>query len=237
MAELLLYEADRAQHVKECLEPELKRGRLVLCDRYTDSTVAYQGDGRGLDRRAIETLNAIATQGLVPDLTILLDVPAARGLRQAYRKKKGHDRLEKAGLAFHKRVRRGFLRQAKRAPRRFRGHSAADRSRGHAGSHSPGRGSIFWEAQKEKDEFLFHHRTTARREPGAAMAPERLDASAAILRTGRGRQAQLGDRIGQGAAVPDTERKNRLRYLPESGGRPSSRCARGGSGLAGDGTR
>jgi dTMP kinase len=120
LAELLLYEADRAQHVAESIEPALRRGEWVLCDRYLDSTVAYQGYGRGLDLDLIHTLNRIASGGRKPDLTILLDVPADRGLRQATAKKKGMDRLEKAGLAFHQRVRRGFLKLAASEPRRFR---------------------------------------------------------------------------------------------------------------------
>ncbi len=120
MAELLLYEADRAQHVHEKLLPALRQGKIVLCDRYADSTVAYQGDGRGLKLKTIETLNHIATQGLTPDLTLLLDVPVERGLRLAHQKKRRHDRLERAGLAFHRRVRAGFLRLAQKDPQRFR---------------------------------------------------------------------------------------------------------------------
>jgi dTMP kinase len=119
-AELLLYEADRAQHVHETLLPALRKRKIVICDRYTDSTLAYQGDGRRLDHRMIGTLNAIAAGGLKPDLTILLDVPVKRGLRLAMKRKKRHDRLERAGLAFHQRVRRGFLRLAKKEPGRFR---------------------------------------------------------------------------------------------------------------------
>jgi dTMP kinase len=119
LAELFLYETDRAQHVEQRILPALKRGQTVLCDRYTDSTLAYQGDGRGLDRGIIQALNRIASQDVTPDLTILLDVPAEQGLRQARAFKKGHDRLERAGLAFHKRVRQGFLRLAKREPKRF----------------------------------------------------------------------------------------------------------------------
>jgi dTMP kinase len=120
LAELLLYEADRAQHVTESILPALKQGQIVLCDRYYDSTVAYQGYGRGLDLSLIHTLNRIASTGLKPDLTILLDVPVEKGLRRASIRKKGHDRLEKAGLAFHQRVRRGFLKLAAQEPRRFR---------------------------------------------------------------------------------------------------------------------
>lgn len=120
LAELLLYEADRAQHVQERVRPSLARGEIVLCDRYTDSTTAYQGFGRRLNQAMIAQLNAIASGNLKPHLTVLLDVSVERGLRQAHRRKKGHDRLERAGLAFHKRVRRGYLHLARREPRRFR---------------------------------------------------------------------------------------------------------------------
>ncbi len=119
MAELFLYEADRAQHVHETLAPALRQGKIVLCDRYTDSTLAYQGFGRRLDMKTVKILNRIASGGLAPDLTILLDVPAKRGLKQAKQKKKRHDRLERAGLAFHQRVRQGFLRLAKEKKRSF----------------------------------------------------------------------------------------------------------------------
>ena len=120
LAELFLYEADRAQHVEQTVLPALRKGHVVLCDRFTDSTLAYQGNGRGLDLKEIEVLNRIASCNLKPDLTILLDVPVERGLHQARRKKHRHDRLERAGLAFHKRVRQGFLRLAKKEPIRFR---------------------------------------------------------------------------------------------------------------------
>lgn len=120
LAELFLYEADRAQHVEEVVLPALKNGFIVLCDRYTDSTVAYQGYGRGLEMKTIRNLNDVASQGTVPDLTLLLDVPVERGLRQARNFKNRHDRLERAGLAFHKRVRAGFLKLAKQEPKRFR---------------------------------------------------------------------------------------------------------------------
>ncbi|HVO32813.1 MAG TPA: dTMP kinase [Elusimicrobiota bacterium] len=120
LAELFLYEADRAQHVDELIRPALTRGAVVLCDRFTDSTVAYQGFGRGLDLQLVRSLNAAAAQGVKPQLTILLDVPVERGLRLASKAKRGSDRLERAGLAFHRRVRRGFLALAAREPRRFR---------------------------------------------------------------------------------------------------------------------
>jgi dTMP kinase len=119
LAELFLYEADRAQHVDQTLKPAFRHGQIVLCDRYTDSTLAYQGHGRGLDLDTIKTLNAVASDHLQPQLTILLDVPVARGLQQAHRKKHRHDRLERAGLAFHKRVRAGFLHLARQESRRI----------------------------------------------------------------------------------------------------------------------
>ena len=120
LAELFLYEADRAQHMDETVLPALRKGLVVLCDRFSDSTLAYQGYGRGLDRRMIGTLNGFAIRNWMPDLTLLLDIPVEQGLRRAGRVKKGHDRLEKAGLAFHKRVRKGFLALAKKEPKRFR---------------------------------------------------------------------------------------------------------------------
>lgn len=120
LSELLLYEADRAQHMDECVLPALRKGQVVLCDRFYDSTLAYQGYGRGLDLELIHTLNRIASFQRKPDLTLLLDVPVVKGLRKASERKQGKDRLESAGLAFHRRVRNGFLKLAKGEPKRFR---------------------------------------------------------------------------------------------------------------------
>jgi len=120
LTELFLYEADRAQHIEDVIIPALLKGTVVLCDRYTDSTLAYQGDGRGLEVKQIQTLNNIASHGLVPDLTVVIDVDVQKGLANAHAKKKGHDRLENAGLDFHERVRKGFLRLAEEDPKRFR---------------------------------------------------------------------------------------------------------------------
>lgn len=120
LTELLLYEADRAQHVKQRIIPALIEGKIVLCDRFTDSTVAYQGYARKLDIRMIQTLNAIACDGVKPDLTILLDVPVRRGLKQAKARKNHLDRLERAGIHFHERVRKGFLQLARAEPKRFK---------------------------------------------------------------------------------------------------------------------
>jgi dTMP kinase len=105
--ELLLYAADRAQHVEGCLRPALKAGALVLCDRYTDSTVAYQGYGRGLDLGLIDQLNGIATGGLRSDLTLWLDLDVEIGLGRAKERGK-RDRIEEADITFHRRLREGF---------------------------------------------------------------------------------------------------------------------------------
>jgi len=117
-AELLLYAADRAGHVEELLKPHLERGNIILCDRFTDSTVAYQGYGRGLDLAEIDALNRIATGGLEPDLTLWLDVPVEAGLSRVQARGKG-DRIERADLAFHRRVREGFAHLARTHPHRI----------------------------------------------------------------------------------------------------------------------
>lgn len=107
MAEALLYVASRAQFVAEVVRPALAEGVVVICDRYADSTLAYQGYGRGLDVETLRTLNEIATNGLVPDITFLLDLPASEGLQR--RHKEGNaNRLDNAGDAFHERVHNGY---------------------------------------------------------------------------------------------------------------------------------
>lgn len=118
-AELLLYEASRAQLVDAHYRPALAEGAIVLCDRYADSSVAYQGYGRAvLPVEQVHELNRIATGGLVPDLTLLLDVDAASGLAQATAE--GADRLEQAGHDFHERVRAGYLELAAAEPARIK---------------------------------------------------------------------------------------------------------------------
>jgi dTMP kinase len=118
-AELLLYEASRAQLVATHYRPALAEGAIVLCDRYADSSVAYQGYGRAvLPVEEVHELNRIATGGLVPDLTLLLDVDAAAGLAQATAG--GADRLERAGAEFHERVRAGYLALAAAEPSRVK---------------------------------------------------------------------------------------------------------------------
>jgi dTMP kinase len=116
-AELLLYEAARAQIVDEVIAPALDSGCIVLADRFYDSTTAYQGYGRGLDKEMIDALNMTATGGLVPDLTIWLDVPVRDGLERASRKG-APDRLESEALAFHEAVHSGFAAIAKSEPQR-----------------------------------------------------------------------------------------------------------------------
>jgi dTMP kinase len=117
-AELLMYAADRAQHVEEFLKPQLANGTIILCDRYTDSTIAYQGYGRGLDLRLIQQLNQIATDGLESDLTLWLDIDAETGLKRA-RQRGTADRIEQADLTFHQRVQQGFAQLATSNPHRI----------------------------------------------------------------------------------------------------------------------
>jgi dTMP kinase len=117
-AELLLYAADRAQHVEEFLKPQLALGTIILCDRYTDSTIAYQGYGRGLSLHLIQQLNQIATGGLESDLTLWLDIDAETGLKRA-RQRGTADRIEQADLAFHRRVQQGFTQLAASNPQRI----------------------------------------------------------------------------------------------------------------------
>ena len=118
LTEFLLYSASRAQLVREVIKPALASGTVVVCDRYADSSMAYQGYGRGLERRMLEDISYEATAGLRPHLTFLLDVDPAEGLRRAS-SKGGLDRLERADLGFHTRVRAGFLELAAFEPERF----------------------------------------------------------------------------------------------------------------------
>jgi len=117
LTELLLFNASRSQLVAEVIRPNLENGIVVICDRYADSTTAYQGYGRGLDLETVKTVNDAATQGLKPDLTVLLDMPAEAGL--ARKKDRKHDRFEQEEIAFHQRVRNGYLRLATNDPQRW----------------------------------------------------------------------------------------------------------------------
>ena len=118
MTEFLIYSASRAQLVTEVVRPALERGQLVVCDRYVDSSYAYQGYGRGLDMAQLRAVSEAATGGLLPQLTVLLDLDPALGLRRAARVNTP-DRIEAAGLEFHGRVRQGFLALAAAEPGRF----------------------------------------------------------------------------------------------------------------------
>ena len=117
--EALLYMAARAQHTAELIRPALHRGAVVISDRYTDSTLVYQGVARGLPQEALVWLNRFATEDLVPDLTLLLDGESGN-LAQRVADRGNRDRLDSEGLEFHQRVRAGFLRLAEQNPGRFR---------------------------------------------------------------------------------------------------------------------
>jgi dTMP kinase len=118
LGELFLFLAARQQHVTERIRPWLEQGRIVLCDRYVDATVAYQGYGRGLDLDLIRELNVRATGGILPDLTLLFDLDPRAGLRRIGRRRL--DRFEREALAFHRRVRRGYLEIQRAEPKRVR---------------------------------------------------------------------------------------------------------------------
>jgi dTMP kinase len=129
LTELLLYAADRAQHVRQLILPALAAGQIVLCDRYFDATIAYQGYGRGFDLPMVEQLMVLATGGLKPDLTLLFDLDVQVGLSRVHRRSAAHttaqtaeqpDRLDLEPLEFHERVRQGYHAIAAREPQRFR---------------------------------------------------------------------------------------------------------------------
>jgi dTMP kinase len=119
-AEILLYSASRAQLVAEVILPALDAGQIVLCDRYFDSTYAYQGYGRGLPLDALRAITAFATQGLHPDLTLYLDVSPEVGLQRREHSGEPLNRLDREALDFHRRVREGYLALAAAAPERWR---------------------------------------------------------------------------------------------------------------------
>lgn len=120
VAELLLFSAARAQLVRERLRPEIDGGSVIVADRFLDSTTAYQGYGRGLDRTAIGHVHALATDGLIPDLTILIDINVDVSLERRARQQRSIDRMESADHAFFIRVRNGYLELAAMHPDRFR---------------------------------------------------------------------------------------------------------------------
>lgn len=124
--ELFLYLADRAQHVQKVIRPALASGTIVLCDRFTDSTLAYQGYGRGVELDMLRRLNEVASPGITPDLTFLLDCPVEVGLPRTAQRivnqtsgKRREDRFEREKVEFHERVRAGFLELARAEPKRI----------------------------------------------------------------------------------------------------------------------
>lgn len=119
LTELLLYNAARAQHIEEVILPALNRGAVVITDRFTDSTFAYQGYGRGIDQDLLKSIDRIATNGLRPDMTMLLDLDVETGLKRNRRINKT-DRLELEDVEFHKRVRKGYHELAAKEPERIK---------------------------------------------------------------------------------------------------------------------
>lgn len=124
MAELLLYAAARAQHVSEIILPALEAGSVVLCDRFTDATMAYQSAGRGIASQIIDTLNDLACRSIVPEMTVLLDCDPSTGLARARSRMDAasgprEERFELEALEFHQRVREAYLARALREPQRF----------------------------------------------------------------------------------------------------------------------
>jgi dTMP kinase len=123
LCELFLYEADRAQHCEEVIRPALKEGKIVLCDRFTDSTLAYQEEGRLIPSEWVHQMNRWATDGLEPDLTLYLDCPVELGLGRARQRisqqAKKEDRFEQEEMLFHERVRDRYLKIAKEEKHRF----------------------------------------------------------------------------------------------------------------------
>jgi len=121
LTEVFLYMASRAQHTLEWIIPTLEKGQNVICDRYYDSTYAYQGAAREIPEYEIETINTIATTGLKPDVTYIIDVPVEIGLERLHNGTKAEDidRLESEDMDFHRRVRKGFLKLAEEEPERI----------------------------------------------------------------------------------------------------------------------
>ena len=118
--ELLLYAASRAQHVSEVIKPALEAGKVVISSRFADATVVYQGYGRGLDLERINRLNRIATDGVTPDVTFVLDLPVEIGLQRVQNSRGGLDRLEREKIEFHRRLREGYQIIARQEPQRLK---------------------------------------------------------------------------------------------------------------------
>jgi dTMP kinase len=118
-AELLLYLSDRAQHVDEVILPALKRNEVILCDRFNDSTVAYQGGARGFDEEWVRTLCTFACEGVNPDLTLYLDLDPRVGFARIQQAGMSKDRIESEAIEFHEKIRRAFHQIAQKEPKRF----------------------------------------------------------------------------------------------------------------------
>jgi dTMP kinase len=117
LAELLLFNASRVQLLDEVIKPALESGKVVVCDRYADSTIAYQSYGRGLDLETVLVINSAATRGLTPDLAVLLDALVEKGL--ARKREEKQDRFEQEDISFHRKVREGYLKLAEAEPERW----------------------------------------------------------------------------------------------------------------------
>jgi dTMP kinase len=134
LTEILLYQASRAQHTDELIKPSLEQGKVVICDRYFDSTIAYQGEGRGIDKDDVITLNRIATSGICPDITIIIDLPPDEGIKRLIAKQmkikydidkeqtveEMSDRIERETIDFHNKVRNAYLSIAQQEPDRVK---------------------------------------------------------------------------------------------------------------------
>jgi len=118
-AETLIFNASRAQLVADVIQPALREGKLVVCDRFWDATLAYQGYARGLPLEEISRITAFAARNLTPDLTFLLDIPASAIHERLHGRRRGHDRMEREQLEFHERVAEGYRHLAAAAPQRF----------------------------------------------------------------------------------------------------------------------
>jgi dTMP kinase len=119
LSELLVLMAMRAQHVEEVISPALQDGKIIICDRFTDATHAYQGHGRGMDQGIILTLNRLVTKGIRPNLTILLDCKVEEGFRRKVERDFSMDRFEKEALSFHNKVKEAYVKLSKEEPDRF----------------------------------------------------------------------------------------------------------------------
>ena len=125
LSELFLYEAARAQHIREVIRPNVKKRGVILCDRFSDASVAYQGNGRRISLKRVEQMNLVATEGIRPDVTFLLDCPSNTGLKRALKRnqvlnQEKESRFEREKIQFHNRVRKGYLAIARKEPRRVK---------------------------------------------------------------------------------------------------------------------